>query len=85
MTNAKTTTRICEVVNDLDEFRKSVCLQAPALASVLDQLDAGVQPSPLEVMIAISEGVEYLTGSCQVPEDPHQLAGLRPGRLCPAC
>lgn len=44
-----------------DDFRKFLLTHAPALAQLLDALDAGVQPDFLTIMAALSESVEYFT------------------------
>lgn len=46
---------------DNDDFRHFVLTHAPALAQLLDVLDAGLTPDWLQVLAAISQGVEYLT------------------------
>lgn len=85
MTRTKSTRRICEARNDLQEFRLQVISMAPGLAEVLDQLDAGKSPSPLEVLQAISEGVEYLTGSRELPDAQAQVCEQTSARVCSAC
>lgn len=85
MSTTKTTPRICEAKNQLEEFRLSVRLQAPALAEVLDQLDAGKNPNPLDVMAAISQGVAYLTAGPPGLEDPPPCVEAAAGRVCWSC
>lgn len=69
----------------LEEFRLLVFLHAPGLARLLDDLDAGIFPEPLEVMIAISQGVDYFTEPGPKPVFRDQLVGFCPWVGCSSC
>lgn len=62
--------QICKPQIKLDEYRRLVFLHAPALGILLDNLDAGINPEPLAVMAAISQGVAYLTNSSGAQGNP---------------
>lgn len=85
MSMTKTPRRICAAENDLKEFQISVRLEAPALADLLDQLVAGKNPDPLDVMSAISQGVEFLTRGKEVRSIPQACGISAPGRVCSSC
>ena len=51
----------CEGRSALDEYRRGVFSKAPALGSLLDNLDAGSTPTFLDILAAISEMVAFYT------------------------
>ncbi len=75
----------CKLQNPLDAFRKRVHENAPGLARLLDDLDAGVTPGPLEVMIAISQGVAYFTDGQAFPVVDAEPGLAGPAARCRAC
>lgn len=79
------TSQICEPQKDLEVFRQLVFTHAPALGRLLDNLDAGIVPEPLEVMSAISQGVAYFTEHGPGQDKPDQLVGIYPGMSCDTC
>ena len=71
--------------SELDKFRIEVMLHAPAFAQLLDKLDTGVQPDPIEVMLAISDCVAWLTGDASIDSFSEGLrCGMHAG-YCPTC
>ena len=75
----------CVAQTELEDFRQHVLLHAPALASLLDLLDAGIIPTPLEVMTGISQSVAYFTDGQLLHGDPLGPGETPPGRYCASC
>jgi len=75
----------CVAQTELEDFRQRVLLNAPGLARLLDNLDAGIFPEPLEVMIAISQSVGYFTDGKQLHGNPLGPGETPPGRYCASC
>lgn len=75
----------CQEKVELNIFRQLVFTHAPALGSLLDQLEAGIIPEPLAVMSAISQGVAYFTERDQAQDKDDPLVANCPDGLCPTC
>lgn len=75
----------CKLQMSLSELRRNVHVHAPALGALLDLLDEGIMPTPIEVMLGISESVAYFTEGVPSPgESRAQCTRGAPG-FCPMC
>lgn len=73
------------VENVSDEFRELVFEHMPAMGHLLDNLDAGVTPNWLDVLLAVSQSVDYYTVGAQEQCRLLPAAERGPGQYCSSC
>lgn len=75
----------CKRKTKLEQFRCEVQKRAPELACLLDKLEAGIIPDSLEVLIAISQSVEFFTGSANIERFAGGVEQAPTGSYCATC
>ncbi len=75
----------CILTGPQISFRRLVKTNAPALAQLLDDLDAGITPGWMEIWTAISQGVDYLTAEDSLTGCQLEPGERPPGTYCLTC